>query len=473
MGLIKKPFRPIVLALVGIILTSSFIIGINMNQVAPSITNLEDPYVTIFRGDAEYGLMLSWDDGPITDLMMSYLEDRIGVTHTSFIITSRITDYVKLYMTDLLFRGFDIQSHGLYHEYLGDESDLDYIRETLNQSIIDIQHHFGFIPTIFAYPYGNASYEESKIVLSLFDVGRGVMGESIYRLGEWPNVYRKYCPHSLPSADGICDETVSMISRRFNEMIEPPDPTMYNPDSKLWDKSVNESTHKMFKLYGHTSYSFLNRSSWDIFIDEMTEILSNNRVWATSWGEGFAYEKVRAGTTISQIERGEDVISFSIDTSVDISKYPIPVTVKVEVPNDWDVGSVIIGEKEVSVNEIISIDNRSYIMFDILPNGQRVQIRNVPSSDSEPPQIDSLTMRYLANGTIFTFNAFDASGFITDINVSVTIDNSILTLNNIRNPIFWGNSTYGFVIYDHIENADIMITLEDSNGNVAYLVEQI
>ncbi len=115
---------------------------------------------------------------------MANLEEQIGVTHTSFIVTSRIDNYTRLYLTNLLFRGFDIQSHGYHHENLANITDMNSLRESLSRSIRDIERIFGFTPIIYAYPYGNASYAASDVAISLFDVARGVMGEPIFDLGK-------------------------------------------------------------------------------------------------------------------------------------------------------------------------------------------------------------------------------------------------------------------------------------------------
>ncbi len=252
-------------------------------------------------------------------------------------------------------------------------------------------------------------------------------------------------------------------------MLRAPGP-IFDPDSNFWDKSLKP---KMFKLYGHTAHSFLNETSWNTFIQAMKQIVSRGDVWATSWGEAFAYETVRSHTTISDIIKDNDCISFVISTSANITRYPIPITVRTEVPAEWNMITVRIDNKEISTPNITRTDGRQFVMFDVLPAGQQIQIIHGSPTDDSPPVISDIHLQHLANGTIIRFNVIDSGGFVTDVNATLITDNSTLSFPHLRSPIFWGNCTYGIAHFSDTIGSTLHLRVMDSNGNISEFVTRL
>ncbi|MFX1369691.1 MAG: polysaccharide deacetylase family protein, partial [Promethearchaeota archaeon] len=149
---------------------SIFISGTGLDEVT-----LAEPTTEVFRGGKQFAFMFSWDDGG-NDLNFSFLEDSLDFRHTTFGVTRRLL-VNRLWGLDQLFRGHDIQSHSrehLHHAILN-ESYREYL---ISQSVLDINEAYGYIPILFAYPYGSQNADCQRQVLKYFKVARGIYFET-------------------------------------------------------------------------------------------------------------------------------------------------------------------------------------------------------------------------------------------------------------------------------------------------------
>ncbi|MHA1735013.1 MAG: polysaccharide deacetylase family protein [Candidatus Thorarchaeota archaeon] len=413
--------------------------------------NLHRPWVAVFRHNMPHAFLLSWDDG-IDDLNFSFIEDQYGVKHTSFVVTERIGDKV-LWGLDMLFRGHDIQSHSHLHLRYS-RLNSTYTDTLFHQSSLDIAQTFGYTPILLSYPYGAANADTEVIALRYFDVARGVIPENASQLGSWPipNDERGKCKHSFPCVDGLCGQYVNLLVPTFRRMTQL-------------------SGHRAFKCYGHTQ--MFSAEEVELFEKALASLTARNDTWFTSWGEAIAYQMVRQHTHICEYVHNDDVISFRPTLrELDSKRYPVSVTVLVPLPDHW-ANPLVTVDDIVVPSTVTEVDGVRTVMFDVTPSGQRVEVRRTPrATDSFPPEIRFSRCIRDNSGVALLFDITDADSRVLDVNITVFDDVGRIYrhFDNVQNPVFWHNSTYGRVVFNPIPGVyTIVVKASDCSANVATL----
>ena len=387
--------------------------------------NPDPPTVDVFRDGKQFAFMFSWDDDRL-DLEFSYLEDMLNFKHTSFVVTCRMQSR-KLWGLDMLFRGDDIQSHSrehLHHAQLN-SSYRDFL---FNQSVIDIEALFGYSPIILAYPYGSWNDQCAQQVLDYYQVARGISYESNSNCGSWPISNLGCCLHSFPSIHGVRGNNMENLIPSFERMV-----------------SSSDSEHRAYKCYGHTHW--FSDSERDSFFSMLGEIAFRDDTWYTTWGEALAYQIQRDNVVVDQFTYNQDCISFR--TSVDHdSSYGVALTYRVEIPESWGTISIIDDGRITNYIKCVKEDNKTFILFNSIPRGQTIEISSERKKDSVGPDIKEFRIIQTEEGVAFLVDVIDQEGYISDVNI--TISNSLMTysFSEVRNPIFWSNSTYGRVVFN-------------------------
>jgi len=419
--------------------------------------DLELPYITMFENDMTYAFMMSWDDGnQYTDTPVSLIEDKYGVKHTSFLITSRITEENIAQWMSMLFRGHDIEVHGRNHTAIGLDIPEDDIREIVEGGAADLNAWLGYDPIAFAYPFGSVSDTAANIVLETFDFSRGTKSEGYNTLGTWPLANVRDVFHSIGDLTGLQSTysipSVSKIYERFLEMIDR--------DGRGYQ------TYGAFKTYGHTDLYYIDLEGRDLLDIELEKISMRNDTWLTSWGEAWAYNQIRMNTSIQDYSAGPSQVQFTVTPEYDVDRYPLQVTVKCEVPANWETPLVEIGGQTISNPLTIYTHGEKFILFNIRPRGQTVNIIDATSDDTVAPFTSQPRLKWASDDLIMMFDITDSGGFVQDVNVSIQSISSCGYFELVENPLFWGNSTYGVVLLDAVdENTVIRIDAIDSNGN--------
>ncbi|MFW9920751.1 MAG: polysaccharide deacetylase family protein [Candidatus Thorarchaeota archaeon] len=407
----------------------------------------EFPYVEEFRGGKKFAFMLCWDDGNY-DLEFSLMEDEIGIKHTSFVVTSRVYDKV-LWGLDMLFRGHDIQSHSQVH--LNHKSlENSYQEYLLEQSKLDIKSLFGYSPILFAYPYGASDSYLRSHVLDYYRVARGIVFEKDKEIGQWPIQILENAKHTFPDADGLTGENLHELLPSFGQMI-----------------ANYEKKSLAYKAYGHTK-SFTDEQITDLRT-ALSTIANRTDTWITTWGEAVAYQIQRDSSNIYDYRMGEDFVSFNIRVP-EQDNFGIPLTYRIEIPEQWEYFTVLDGGK---ISDRFSFHNDAkgrYILLDAVPNNQRITVEAFSYHDTLKPIIRNLRTIVTTEGVAFLADVSDAGSLISNVNITVSGNGSIYEFTNVRNPLFWSNSTYGRVLFGIIKGCyQFKVTARDASGNIVVL----
>lgn len=407
---------------------------------------LEEPIITTFRHDRPYTFMISWDD-EYNDLPFSFLEDRIGMKHTSFVITSRINNSM-LWGLDMLFRGHDIQSHGLYHSALGLKHNDSYRRLVLEQSIYDIERMYGYTPILFAFPYGSTDENVSKMALEYYDVARGTRTEGLRTtLGIWFIDRPDDARHSIGDCGGIDTKNAHLLPDRFSDM-------------------TKRGAGRAFKTYGHTHISCIGVEDRPYFFEMLEQVSGRDDTWYTTWGEAVAYWILSTNTSITEHCISDSTVSFRTTPTVDINRYPIRLTYRVNVPLDWSEVYVADNKRSSSVLSVVEEEGKKYALIESIPQGQVLYLSEQPPREVQPPTITDLRTLVTDEGTLFMFEVLGSSAII-DVNLTIYTLTHTYFFEEMVNPTFWFNSTYGRVVFgESITEFTAVINVVDASGNV-------
>ncbi len=436
-----------VIMLVSTMLITQWAIG---SGVPPGF--LKPPRIAVFRGDTDYALLLSWDDG-INDEVLAYIEEEFGAHHTSFVVTSQI-DERQLWGLDLLFRGHDIQSHShkhIYHALLN----RSYCEWLYLRSVEKIRSKFGYDAILMAYPYGSYGYTSSRVAMEYFNVARGVNPEKPQMLGTWPIPADEVrgCKQSFPLVSGLSGNTTEWLQSSFTSM------------TKL-------GVYRAFKCYGHAA--LFNGSEIRRFSEVLAEIAGRGDTWITSWGEAVAYSIERERTQIEHYSLGISRLTFILVADFNITRFSVPLTFVVEVPLGWTTPTVLDEGRILSSQLKSSPDGRRYVVFDTLPQNQQIVITANVLMDTAPPEVSNLRMMLSDEGVCFMLDITDMSGVVTDVNITITTELTVYSFKNVQNPVFWNNATYGCVVFGLKTGSCIMeVSAVDSSGNSMNLVYEI
>ncbi len=399
---------------------SIFISGTGLDEIT-----LAEPTTEVFRGGKQFAFMFSWDDEG-NDLNFSFLEDTLGFRHTTFGVTRNLL-LKKLWGLDQLFRGHDIQSHSrehLHHAILN-ESYREYL---ISQSVLDINEVYGYIPILFAYPYGSQNADCQRQVLKYFKVGRGISFETSTSRGTWPIENVGNCLHSYPSIDGVRGSNMNRLVSSFMEMV-----------------SKSEGRHRAFKCYGHSRW-FTTEEIAEFF-QILAEIAFRDDTWYTSWGEAVAYQLERDNVRVQGFSFDGKEVSFRTVVASEL-EFGIPITYKIQIPSHWDTVMVLDGGKISDCFEIVIEEERKFVVLDSAPHGQTIRVLSEISVDHIGPVIRNLRTIVTEQGVAFLADIDDEMSFISDVNITVRNCNQAFTFQNVQNPVFWSNSTFGRVAFN-------------------------
>lgn len=434
----------------------------------------EKPQVTYFWQGCNTTFMLSWDDARLYDINLAPIDEKYGISHTIFAPSYRSypnRSYWRYsFLLDELLQGYDVQSHCGKHVHLSRYSS-DEQESIIRWGKTGIEELFGFTPIVFAYPYGDTG--GSKYVKKYFDLGRTIA----YAGTSWPPS-QWHLEGTTISCHGINDGNLECIVDIMEEI-------------------YRTSNFQVFKGYGHTNAlgTSYGVSEFTKYEETIAEIANWPDVWYTSWGSLVAYEIEKNQIIISEAVFTNDKIEFEISApSLDTGIYKVPITISILIPKDWNPFPQIAG-KFSSQFSLKEFNDSKELFLDVVPQkeSQKISIwRTSPYEDFISPKIENFiietrTVNQNWNVTTpecqtYTFMRFDVTDELSnihDVNASVHLLNGTeFTFSNMKNPTFWGNSTYGRIIWNssiinynvpQVMTTDVdytLITVQDGFGNI-------
>jgi len=325
-----------------IIIFSSFIIALTNYSKAQGIYD-----IALWYQYKECAITYTFDDNTPKQLTVALpIFDSLGFKATFYPVINWNPDWNKLKTAAL--NGHEVACHTLSHPFLNKIDSIEEEKEyMLSISTINKQIGTDDCKTI-AYPYCITG--RKNIIEKYFIGGRICNGQIVLSTpSDFYNI----------SSILIGSETSINKAEDLNNLVNQA------KASKGWC---------IFLLHGIDNdggYSSINSSELRKHLIYVKN--NNDKFWVTSFANAIKYIKERNSIKIEEISNNNDTISIKVTDSLDDNIYNVPVTIRRILPEDWSNAKVIINNITANYS-IKTINNKKFIIFDVIPDSQDIKI---------------------------------------------------------------------------------------------------
>jgi len=249
---------------------------------------------------------------------------------------------------ELAARGHEIGSHTVSHPRLVELSE-GKIEQELRQSKSAIEEHIGVAPLTFAYPYGQHDERVRRIAGGLYVSSRsgGV----------------KVAPptpldiHDVPSFVPVTNTPASEMNSWVDAAVEAGGWTVemiHGIEAQGWQPIPKERYAEHFDYIA----------------------ARGDELWVAPYGEVARYIREREVAAVETINVNADgVVLELLSRGLDQAVYSVPLTLRLEVPFDFD--TVEVRQAEPAGREVKCIEEQHhrFAYFDVVPNGGEVVVK--------------------------------------------------------------------------------------------------
>ena len=147
---------------------------------------------------------------------------------------------------------------------------------------------------------------------------------------------------------------------------------------------------------------------------------NKNKLWVSTFGNIARYIKERNNVSVKQISAKDSVITLSVTSTLADSIYNFPVTIRRVLPQGWSSARIIQNGKSISP-QIINVNLKDYIMFDVVPDSGDVTIVREGVTDVSENSNSRINSPFLMQNYPNPFNP------VTTINYQIS-ETSLVTL---------------------------------------------
>ncbi|MFO7867820.1 MAG: polysaccharide deacetylase family protein [Bacteroidales bacterium] len=148
--------------------------------------------------------------------------------------------------------------------------------------------------------------------------------------------------------------------------------------------ALNSNGWSVFLFHGidgDGGYSSFQSSELQSHLSYMDTHYDN--YWIGTFASVAQYIQERNSASISESTISSDSLSVTISDNVSNSLYNVPLSIRKEIPQEWEDAQVYHNENQISSNTI-TINNTRYIEFEAVPDDGTIYIANTAQS-AEPP----------------------------------------------------------------------------------------
>ncbi|MDA3883555.1 MAG: polysaccharide deacetylase family protein [Bacteroidales bacterium] len=255
--------------------------------------------------------------------------------------------------------GHEVASHTVSHATLSNISINEQITELQNSQNTINSNISGNQCVTIAYP--NCNMGDQNTIAQYYIAGRTCSGQIISNSPA--NMY------SLSSI--ICgSESQNTSATNLNNHVQSA------MNSNGWcvflfhgiDGDGGYSSFQSSQLQSHLSYINSNYSNY----------------WVGTFASVAKYIQERNSASISESAISSDSLSVTISDNLSNTIYNFPLSIRKEIPQEWEDAKVYLNEAHISSNTI-TINNTRYIEFEAVPDAGTVYIVNTATAVVPPP----------------------------------------------------------------------------------------
>ena len=148
------------------------------------------------------------------------------------------------------------------------------------------------------------------------------------------------------------------------------------------DSAINNNTwliemwHNVYKEGQDIGYQGISYEMADEHMEYLAKKSNEDEIWVASFVDATKYIYEKQNASVSAVLTN-DFITISLTTDTDkLPKeiFDYPLTVKIPMPMEWRDDDIVSENKEIDI-QIKTINNVEYIVFDMIPNQDKLVIR--------------------------------------------------------------------------------------------------
>jgi hypothetical protein len=136
-------------------------------------------------------------------------------------------------------------------------------------------------------------------------------------------------------------------------------------------------------------------------LDYMSQ--NKSKFWVTSFGNAARYIKERNNVSVKEISVNDSVITFSVTDTLNNSIYDFPVTFRRVLLEGWASAKISQNGKVIN-SEIVDVNSKRYVMFDVAPDGGDIQMTKAKTTDVSENDNSLITTPFLMQNYPNPFN---------------------------------------------------------------------
>lgn len=303
-----------------------------------------DPYeIATWKGFSEAAINYTFDDGCPNQFDVAIpMFDQYGFQLTIYLISNSVPEDKWATIKQAICNGHEMGSHTVTHPSLAELSPEDQ-RKELSDSRIAIDQHTGTKKChTIAYPY--CVYPDLQLCSEYYIAGRDCRGEIEKAT---PDSY--YRISSIGCGDLSEFNTTKAITDKMND-------------------AASQNGWCVFLLHGIDNDGGYSPVTSQVLRDCL-EYADKNRdkFWVTSLLNAVLYAKERDAAVLTEKENTENYIKMEITHHLDNSIYNFPLTIRRQLPDNWENSSVRQGGILLE-SKITTESNKRYVVFDAIPD---------------------------------------------------------------------------------------------------------
>ena len=325
---------------------------LSLSACSPKSTDSSVYEIATWKGFADAAINFTFDDGcPYQFTRALPMFDKYDFQATFYLIPDWVQAESKPLIQSALNTGHEVGSHTISHPGLSQLDD-DLLHAELQSSQNKLQEMFSFDRCLtLAYPY------------------------------------------CIPAKDGITSEYY-IAARDCRGVIEKKTPDSYYHISSIGCGNLSDMNtlpafqQKFIEAASVNGWCALlfhglddDGSHSPITSELLGEILlylhnNNDRFWVSSLQNTTRYSKERDAAVLTEKEVERNLITLSLTDDLDDGTYNHPLTIRRSLPQKWNGVQVTQNDNVVS-SDILEIEGKKYIVFDVIPDGGEIVLKRV------------------------------------------------------------------------------------------------
>jgi oligosaccharide reducing-end xylanase len=313
--------------------------------------------------------------------------DQYGFPMTFNVVINWTSSWTSL--ANAASNGHEIASHTVSHATLSNISINEQITELQNSQNTINSHIPGNQCVTIAYP--NCNIGDQNTIAQYYIAGRTCSGQ-----------INSYSPSNMYTLSSIIcgSESQNTSATNLNSHVQ---------------SAMNSNGWCVFLFHGidgDGGYSSFQSSQLGSHLSYMNS--NYNNYWIGTFASVAKYIKERNSANISESSVSSDSLSVSISDNLPNDIYNFPLSIRREIPQEWEDAKVYHNESQISSNTI-TINNTRYVEFEAIPDDGTIYIANTAQAIAPPPPPQMVVLHEGWNIIGCPYGSTNIEGALNDI----------------------------------------------------------